>query len=75
MTTFAEILDEDVPDLPEDGMHPHLLHFEVLYDVVLGCIFFCMKAIVVVIVISFHHGFFNYLSTVPSSKNDGTRVE
>jgi hypothetical protein len=24
MTTFAEILDEDVPVFPEDGMLPHV---------------------------------------------------
>jgi hypothetical protein len=28
MSTFAEILDEDVPVLPEDGMLPHMFHLE-----------------------------------------------
>jgi len=28
MTTFAEILDEDIPVLPEDGMLPHMLHLK-----------------------------------------------
>jgi hypothetical protein len=38
MTTFAEILDEDIPVLPEDGMLSHVLHLEELVDVVLWCI-------------------------------------
>jgi len=28
MTTFAEILDEDIPVFPEDGMLPHTLHLK-----------------------------------------------
>jgi hypothetical protein len=48
MITFAEILDEDVPELPEDGKLPRTLLFGVLSDVVLWCIFFYMNVVVVV---------------------------
>ena len=35
MTAFAEILDEDIPKLPEDGMLPRTLHLGVfLCDVI-----------------------------------------
>lgn len=49
MITFAEILDEDVPELPEDGMLPRTLHFGVLSGVVLWCIYFYTYAVVVLI--------------------------
>jgi hypothetical protein len=37
MTTFAEILDEDVPELPEDGMLPHTLDLGVSCDALVSC--------------------------------------